>query len=66
MQHIQYPRGKTINHYRSADGQSQDGAGSVLLLFLSLKVASTSFMNVCNQLQLEFPKMESQELLRLR
>jgi len=42
-----------------------DEADSVSLLFLHLKVANTSFMNVCNQMPVRLPKMLDQKLLSL-
>ena len=40
---------KTTNRWRSVDAHFQDGAGSLILLFVIWKAANTSYMNGCNQ-----------------
>jgi len=58
--HLDYPWCKTKNCWCSIDAHFQDGAGSMSLLFLPLKAANTSSMDVSNQSQLILPKMQSQ------
>jgi len=43
------------------DADYQDEAGSVLLVFLALKMANISFMDGCNQAQVRLPKMQEQK-----
>ena len=43
---LEYPAWKIINRQSSVDTHFQDSTGSVLLWFLPLKVAYTSFMDV--------------------
>jgi len=47
------------------DAHLHDAAASLPLLFLPLRAASISSMDVCNWLQLILPKMHSQKLLTL-
>jgi len=60
-----YPTYKTKNCWCSVDTHFQNGAGSMMLLFLDWKAANTSFMNGCNHSPLRLPKMHSQKLLTL-
>ena len=59
MRHLDQPRWKTNNHQCSLDPHFQDGVGSLSLLFLPLKVANTSFIDICNQLPVRLPKMQN-------
>jgi len=54
---------KSKNRWRSVDAHFHDGAGSMMLLFLTWKAANTSFMNGCNHSPLRLPKMHSQNSL---
>jgi len=54
------------NHWRSVDAHFQDGAGSLIQIFLIWKAANTSFMNGYNQSALRLPKMHCQKLLMFR
>jgi len=56
---------KTNNRWVSIDAHFQDGAGSMMLLFLTLKAANTWFMNGCNHSPRRIPKMHSQNSLTL-
>jgi len=62
---LDYPRCKTNNWWRSIDTHFQDGAGTESRLFLPLKAANTSFMDVCNQSPVRLPKMQDQKSLVL-
>jgi len=55
----------TINRWRAIDAYFQNGATSMLLLFLTWKTANTWFRNVCNQSPLRLPEMYRQKLLTL-
>jgi len=57
---------KTKNRWCSVDAHFQDGAGSLILLFLIWKAANTSFMNGYNQSALRLPKVHSQKSLTFR
>ena len=63
--HLDQPRCKTKNHWRSIDTHFQDGAGSVFLWFFAQKAANASFMLIFDQSPLRLPKMESQKSLTL-
>ena len=63
--HFNYLTYKTKNRWRSVDAHFQDGAGSLILSFLTWKAANTSFMNGCNQSPLRLPKMRSEKSLTL-
>jgi len=63
---LKYRTYKTKNHWRSVDAHFQDGAGSLILLFLIWKAANTSFMNGYHQSALRLPKMHSQKSLTFR
>jgi len=52
---LDYTIHKTKNPSCSVDAHFQDGAGNVLLVFLPLKAANTSLMDVCNQLPFRLP-----------
>jgi len=64
-QHFKYPEYETKNCWCSFDAHFQDGAGSVSLLYLFVKVANISFKNVCNQSTVRLPIMQHQKLLIL-
>ena len=49
---LDYPSCKTKDHWWLVDAHIQDGEGSMPLLFFQLKVANTSFIDVCNQFPL--------------
>jgi hypothetical protein len=55
--HLDYPKFKANSHWHSIDTHFQDWAGSMSVLFLPLKVASTLFMDVYNQSQLWLHKI---------
>jgi len=48
------------------DAHFQDEAGSMSLLFLPLKAANTSFIDIYSQLPLRLPMMQTQKSLTLR
>ena len=54
------------NPWWFVDAHLQDGAGSMMLIFLTWKAANTSFGNGCNPLRLRLPNMQSQKSLTLR
>jgi len=54
-----YPRCKTKKCWCCIGIHSQDGAESVMLLFLPLKAANTSLMEVCKQPPLRLPRFNN-------
>ena len=56
---------RTKNRWRSVDAHFQDGAGSLIPLFLIWKAGNTSFMNGCNQSAVRLHKMHRQKSLML-
>jgi len=66
MRHWYYPRCDTSNRWHSFHAHSQDGAGSVSLLLLPIKEASTSIRTICNQCPLRLPSMQDLTSLMLR
>jgi len=63
--HIDLPWCGTTNHWCSFDAHFRDGAGSMSLVFLPLKVTNTSFMNVYNKSAVRLPKMLHPKLMIL-
>jgi len=59
--HLYLAQCEINNLWRSTDTHFQDGAGSVLLVFLPIKVANITFMDMWNQSQVRLPKMQDQK-----
>jgi len=55
----------TKNRWRCVEAHFQDGAGSLILLFLIWQACNTSCINGCNQSAFRLPKMHSQRSLTL-
>jgi len=65
MRHLDYTRCETWNRWRSSDPHFQDGARSVSLLLLPIKVANISVMTICNKCPLRLPRMQDLKSLTL-
>jgi len=63
---VRISRCNTKNRWHSVDAHFQYWAGSVLLLFLTRKAATTAFMNCCIQSPVRLHKIHSETSLTLR